>query len=267
MVFLNQGIGLDPGSAGSSPSRYEVKYIVHPRILTSIRRLIREFAQPDPFAARTPDHCYTVCSLYLDTPELKFFHQVQDGEKNRFKLRVRHYPDSPETPVFFEVKNKINNIIHKYRSPATREKAVRLLSGIGPGQATADSDPTLGQFINRMELTGARPVIRIRYRREPYESIHQDPVRLTIDTQVEYSPTPEPLLSHQEGEWNPIPVAGAIIEIKFTDRFPSWVSDLVRTFELRRRPVPKYALSVKAMLENWDRIGFELPDAKTGTGY
>ena len=59
-------------------------------------------------------------------------------------------------------------------------------------------------------------------------------------------------------------MAGSIIEIKFTERFPGWVHDLVRVFGLKQQPVPKYVLSVDyVMLEGREsalRIGgFTLP--------
>ena len=39
-----------------------------------------------------------------------------------------------------------------------------------------------------------------------------------------------------------------ILEIKFTERFPWWVQDLIRTFGLGQRAVPKYVWSVDHML-------------------
>ena len=38
-----------------------------------------------------------------------------------------------------------------------------------------------------------------------------------------------------------------ILELKFTNRFPRWMHDLVRTFELRRQSVPKYNTCVDAI--------------------
>ena len=47
---------------------------------------------------------YHVHSLYLDSPAYELYHETTEGVKNRFKLRMRFYDDSPEAPVFLEIK-------------------------------------------------------------------------------------------------------------------------------------------------------------------
>jgi hypothetical protein len=44
------------------------------------------------------------------------------------------------------------------------------------------------------------------------------------------------------------PVEGVILEIKFTDRFPSWASDIAEMFQLRQSSVPKYVMSLDRAL-------------------
>jgi hypothetical protein len=39
-----------------------------------------------------------------------------------------------------------------------------------------------------------------------------------------------------------------IVEIKFTELYPGWVRDLVRELGLKQQPVPKYVMSVDALL-------------------
>ena len=40
---------------------------------------------------------------------------------------------------------------------------------------------------------------------------------------------------------------GVILELKFSDRFPVWMRDLVDVFGLQRRSVPKYVECVNAL--------------------
>ena len=40
---------------------------------------------------------------------------------------------------------------------------------------------------------------------------------------------------------------GTILELKFTDRFPDWMGDLVRAFDLQRTSVSKYCLCIDEM--------------------
>jgi hypothetical protein len=248
-------------------SRYECKYLLSPLVVSEIREFIQPFMDPDRFATLRENHRYPISSLYLDSPDLLLYQQTVGGEKNRFKLRVRSYSDDPSTPVFFEVKRKINNIVQKHRSRIDRDSGLRFLAerlegfGFQPVSVPASD---LEVFGSHMDLAGARPLVRVRYMREAYESKGGDPVRITLDTELMHCVTFGSELSHNHGRWVSTPVNGTILEIKFTERFPSWVSDLVQIFGLRQQPVPKYAWSVDHMLmEGRESVlnvaGFTLP--------
>ena len=232
-------------------SRYECKYLLSPMIVSEVREFIQPFMAPDRFAALRENYRYPICSLYLDSPDLRLYQQTVGGEKNRFKLRVRTYSDDPSTPVFFEVKHKINNIVQKRRARIDRESGLDFLAERLDGfgfHAIAAPASELEHFGAHMELAGARPLIRVRYHREAYESRGGDPVRITIDTQLMHCVTFKTDLSHEQGRWVSTPVDGTILEIKFTELFPSWIRDLVQVFGLRQQPVPKYVWSVDHML-------------------
>jgi hypothetical protein len=248
-------------------SRYECKYLLSPMIVSEVREFIQPFMAPDRFAALRENHRYPICSLYLDSPDLLLYQQTVGGEKNRFKLRVRTYSDDASTPVFFEVKRKINNIVQKRRARVDRDDGLHFLAERLDGfgfHAIASPVSKLEYFGAHMELAGARPLIRVRYTREAYESRGGDPVRITLDTELMHCVTFKTDLSHDQGRWVSTPVDGTILEIKFTERYPSWVRDLVQVFGLRQQPVPKYVWSVDHMLlEGRESVlsvgGFTLP--------
>jgi SPX domain protein involved in polyphosphate accumulation len=207
--------------------------------------------RPDRYAAMHEGNRYPICSLYLDTDDLLLYMQTVGGEKNRFKLRIRTYSDEPSAPAYFEVKRKINNIVQKKRAALDRSRTQAILEGELDGWLQSRSRDLLGDidfFSSHMTLAGAKPVIKIRYLREAYESKGGDPVRFTIDTELMHAITLDPELSHAQGRWVATPVDGTILEIKFTERFPSWVADVVRTFGLKQQPVPKYVWSVDHVL-------------------
>jgi len=228
-------------------SRYECKYVISPMIVSELREFIRPFMQPDSFAARREGYRYPICSLYLDSADLLLYQQTVCGEKQRFKLRVRAYSDRPETPVFLEVKSKLNNIVRKRRARLDRRRALALLGG--SLEADFDGEPRelvddIDYFRHNVRLTEAKPVIRVRYMREAYESRGGDPVRITLDTELMHAITFEENVALDQGRWVTTPVRGTIMEIKFTERFPAWINDMVRTFELKQQSVPKYVRSV-----------------------
>jgi len=231
-------------------SRWECKYLISPAAVPALRQFIASFTRPDPYAAQVPGYRYAICSLYLDSDDLRLYQQTVGGEKNRFKLRVRTYSDDPATPAFFEVKSKVNNIVRKRRARMTRDEAGHWLrTGAPPRLDLRDGRADdVHYFANLQSLIAARPVMRVRYVREAYESNGGDPVRITVDTDLSHAVTLGHDLGHTAGRWVGTPVPGTILEIKFTNRFPSWIHDLVRCFGLKQQAVPKYVMSVDHML-------------------
>ncbi len=227
-------------------SRYECKYLVPDELVPLIRDAISPFVRPDRFAALKDDGRYPICSLYLDTPDLELCRKTLHGHKNRYKLRLRTYSDAADEPIYVEVKRRIDGAILKCRSRVPRAEVAEVVAGGSTATRDLLMDDSGGNdnFAVLVNATGVGPVIRVRYQREAYESIGWNPVRITFDTGIEYLVTLDPAVTHGGSGWRPTPVNGTVIEIKFTDRFPSWVGNLVRTFELKRLSVAKYCLSM-----------------------
>jgi len=233
-------------------SRFECKYLIDPLIVPGVRSFIRPFTVPDPYAARAPGRRYEVASLYLDSDDLALYRQAAAGERDRFKLRVRTYSDGAHAPVFFEVKSRINSIVSKRRACLTRDEATHWLRSGSPNGALGAGDPRLADadfFWSRQALIGARPVLRVRYKREAYESSAGDPVRVTLDNELMHSVTFGDELGFAGGRWARTPVPGVVLELKFTERFPTWIGELVRHFGLCQRAVPKYGTGLEHVLE------------------
>ena len=248
-------------------SRYECKYVISPMIVGAIRQYIQPFVRPDPFASLREGYRYPICSLYLDTDDLQLYQQTVSGEKNRFKLRVRTYSDDPARAVFLEVKRRINNIVRKRRARLTRAQADQLLGERyleGLSQLSGKLLADVEYFLHHQSLAAAKPVIKVKYMREAYESRGGDPVRVTIDTDLEHTVTLDRDLTHARGQWMLTPVNGVILEFKFTERFPSWIHELVQFFGLKQQSVPKYVMSLDHLMFKGGRsalslAGFVLP--------
>ena len=228
-------------------SRFENKYIVPAGQVEPMRRFLAPFVRPDDYARQRPGFAYPICSLYLDTPDLALYNSTVRGVKNRFKLRIRSYGDDPLMPVYAEIKRRVNGVILKRRGRLDRERVAPLLEGRLPGGdwAYPGSGPALEEFRSLVTTCGAGPFLRVRYRREAYIARAGDPVRVTFDTELSGAVTQDVDLSHGPGNWATVPLRGVIVEIKFTDFFPCWIGDLVRTFQLQKQSVPKYILCVR----------------------
>src|SRR4051812_41504691 len=108
--------------------RFELTYLVREEKALAVRNFVSFHLEPDEFAARQPEYSYPVHSLYLDSPGLETYQAVQDGHKNRFKLRIRYYSDNDQT-VYFEIKRRTNEVISKQRAGVRRDAVDALLNG------------------------------------------------------------------------------------------------------------------------------------------
>jgi hypothetical protein len=221
-----------------------------------------------PFAmSSTRYRAYVVCSVYLDSADFRLYRQTVKGECNRFKLRIRTYSDDPSSSAYFEVKKKVNKTVLKRRAELTRAQAREILNAGRPDWRHKPLHAGNGEieyFVHLAAELHARPIMRVKYRREAYEATGNEPVRITIDTDLEHSVSLDDDLGQTRGRWNPTPTGGAIVEIKFTDRFPSWVQDFVRIFGLNQQSVPKYILSLDCLMRTGraaelERAGLSLP--------
>ncbi len=109
--------------------RFELKYLIQEEIAPSIRDFVSCYLELDDFAVGRPNFSYPVHSVYLDSDDLKTHYATVNGTKNRFKLRLRYYDDKPATPVFFEVKARVDNCILKQRCGVKREAVRSLVCG------------------------------------------------------------------------------------------------------------------------------------------
>jgi len=195
-----------------------------------------------------PNLSYPVHSLYLDSDRLDLYWRTINGDKNRYKLRLRYYDANPGSPIFFEIKRRMNNCILKQRGGVRKEYISWLLSGHLPEPAHLISDDpkqlvALLRFCQLMHDTHAKPKMHICYLREAYVSA-DDEVRVTMDRQIAAEPHLE--FSVKTDMAKPFRSFEniVILELKFTNRFPNWFRELVRIFNAMQCGAAKYVESI-----------------------
>src|SRR6266571_5028038 len=112
--------------------RFELKYLIPEATALLVRDFVRSYLAMDEFSVGRPNYSYTVHSLYLDSDDLKLYWRTINGDKNRFKLRLRYYSVNQESPVFFEIKRRMNNCIMKQRGGVRHDAIEPLLTGHFP---------------------------------------------------------------------------------------------------------------------------------------
>ncbi len=235
---------------GSILSRHECKYYISERTHAAVRQFIAPFVRPDDYARRHPGNRYPVYSLYLDSLDLNLHRMSVEGQKNRFKLRVRSYAAQSDGPVYLEIKRRRDTVLSKSRTAVAVDVARDIaLRGAPSRGSDGPCDPVRGEFVSLVRRTAAVPLVRVRYQREAYESASPEPVRITFDTELAYAMSVNDASVSGSGAWHSMPVEGGILEIKFTELFPAWIRALIDRFELSRRSIPKYGLSIEAALQ------------------
>lgn len=228
--------------------RWELKYVIPEDVALALREFVSSYLEIDEYGANKPNLSYSIHNLYLDSDDLQIYWGTINGNKNRFKLRLRFYADNPnpQAPVFFEIKRRMNEAILKQRCGIHRPAVEAVLGGQLPEVKELVSQDArqlvaIQRFIELSTDLNAYPVAHVSYDREAWISPHDNSVRVTFDRNVLISPEFTARFTSEMDD--PTSVFGSlvILELKFTGRFPDWFAEMVRIFGLRQGSASKYA--------------------------
>ena len=226
--------------------RYECKYLVPESVARRIERSAAPFLAPDPYAAPRPGFTYPISSLYLDSEDLRLYRETREGLRTRFKLRIRTYSDAADDPLLFEIKRRADGIVRKWRAVVARSALPMLVAGRQvelPGTAPQHR-VWLDEFVRLMLATRARPRVLVRYDREAYVGTTDPNVRVTFDRHLRAAATSRAEVRMGGAGFHAIGERAVILELKFNDRCPAWLLQLVKRFELRRTSYSKYCAAI-----------------------
>ena len=224
-------------------SRYEFKYLIDEPCARDVREFARSYLQRDPHAIPAMRYSYPIYSLYLDSPGLTLYTATVQAQMNRFKLRIRYYDHNPAHPVFCEIKRRVNDVIRKERAMIKRQSLDDLFKGRSPcpddlvDRDDKDSYSALRHFCDLRNALHATPRIVVYYEREAWISPHDENTRVTFDRAAASAKYVNGLRPEKMDD---AMLPQVILELKFDDRFPLWMRELVRTCNLYRTKMAKY---------------------------
>lgn len=202
--------------------RFEDKYLVQGSSIGSILSYLRRFGEMDP---HSHEGKYQVTSLYLDTRDLRCYHEYMNGKKNRFKIRLRSYDEFKTSSL--ELKVKENRLSYKSRY----QGSVDLENFVLPQMP--DLSPLTYQQLKSQKFI---PTIFTRYDRYAYSL---EDFRITLDTNLSYAKfSPHPLFRHS---------SSVVVEIKGSNDYPRMIQDLLMSLRLSRTSFSKYAEGVERL--------------------
>jgi VTC domain len=227
-------------------NRYELKYVVKVDKLANIRRSLEGRLEPDRFATNGK---YVLTSLYYDSPDLVCFWAKVDGESRRRKVRIRVYesrePLNLESPVYVEIKQRVNRTTQKRRLKATYGEALQLCSGVRLDRDDVRDQRVADEVFDLAHRFDLRPTAITSYQREAWEGGWMDRgVRVTFDTDLR-SRTSQLDLSSRTAGTTLMPPGLAIVEIKVNERVPGWLVRTVAMHDMRVETISKYCRAVE----------------------
>ncbi len=237
-------------------TRYEAKYIIPRSLIPEIRAFIRPFCRPDPYAHGNPPE-YTITTLQLDDSRYSLHNAKEFGALNRFKLRARTYGTIGSTPIFAEIKAKLEDTIIKSRAVIPFEAWDReLVFGVYLPDFFRSERQEIDflQFRRLAREIGAEPKALVRYIRESYVGTLDSYARVTFDRNLQYQITASWTDFGRSGLWRSmdsaeaqgfgLPYSGVVMEVKSLSQTPVWMMDLVERFELSKRGNCKYSTAI-----------------------
>jgi SPX domain protein involved in polyphosphate accumulation len=232
--------------------RFELKYLVPIRAAEEFKRSLRAYLVPDDHGDSLGS--YYLSSLYYDGPDFCFYWEKVDGIKFRRKLRIRYY-ESPEpltadTPVFVEIKQRLNRVTQKRRVLLPYREALRLCNERQMpdknsfGHASQDA-AVLDEIASMLWQYNLHPASIVSYARQALVGTDYDiGLRVTFDTDLSYRADPL-ALQEKPSSLLLLPPDWTVVEIKVNERIPYWLTELVAAHNLNLVRVSKYCRSIE----------------------
>ena len=236
--------------------RYELKYFLPQNRIEELLQWAQPYVIPDKHAAIIENGlpCYTIQSVYYDSPDLALYFEKLDGLRDRRTFRIRSYcRPSVDTVVFLEIKYRYNTQVMKDRAPITLETVEHLLQGriqVGGIDAPFAIKKRAERFLYYYRLRNLQPMVTVKYNRNPYVGREDSQIRLTVDTNlcsIDHRGTEKLFEPYRE---EAVTLPGAVLELKFDRLMPDWMRQLVQRFDIRQQSISKYAYCIDAVVFN-----------------
>ena len=223
-------------------NRFELKYLLSADQARTFEEEIKEYLHPDEYG---DDGRYAISSLYYDTPKYLFYWEKVEGIKFRRKLRIRQYESQEilkeESPVFVEIKQRLNRVTQKRRVVLSYKDALTLCDYAKLPKSFDKKDlPVIEEIQDMVTRYNLQPSAITSYFRKAYSGNDLDMgLRVTFDSNLRYRTNDIRLESKKIGEFM-LPPDAIVMEIKANERVPYWLTELVGEHNLRLIRVSKY---------------------------
>lgn len=215
--------------------RHECKHEISYGDMLAIRQRLRAVCGMDTHAA---GGCYSVRSLYFDTPTDTALWEKQSGVSRREKFRIRYY-NGDLSFIRLEKKSKAGGLGHKDSAVLSAGEAQAIVDGRLEWMLDSGR-PLVQELYSKMRTQLLRPRTIVDYTREPFVYAPGN-VRVTLDYDIR---TGLGCTDFLRSDCVMIFAADApiILEVKWDTFLPSVIRDAVQLPDCRTEAFSKYAL-------------------------
>ncbi len=229
-------------------NRFELKYLISLKQAEALKRTLRDYMLPDTFSNASGR--YTVTSLYYDSPKYRCYWEKENGVMFRRKLRIRHYDTgeviTDETPVFVEIKQRLDRVVQKRRAVLPYIDALYLCNDRQIPACDPYDQALVEEVYAFLWQYNLIPKSIVRYERQAFiGTIYDAGLRITFDTDLSFQA--HPLHLHELRSSLPmIAPSRVVMEVKVNERMPYWLTEFIAAHNLQMVRISKYCCSIDA---------------------
>jgi SPX domain protein involved in polyphosphate accumulation len=229
-------------------NRFEMKYIITLQQAERFKSALSAYLVPDEHG--NDNGRYTLANLYYDSPDFRCYQEKMDGIRFRCKLRIRCYETdevfTEETPVFVEIKQRVDRVTQKRRAILPYSQALCLCNDRQIPEYAPEDKAIIEEIYVFLWQYNLRPASLVRYTRQAFVGTEFDiGLRVTFDTSLSFQS--HPLHLHEQSSALPmLPAHLVVMEIKVNERIPTWLTEMIAGHNLQMVRVSKYCRSIEA---------------------
>lgn len=210
--------------------RRELKFLLSESQKEAFVKDVETYIQADEFRK------YTICNVYMDTPDSRLIRKSIEKPVYKEKMRVRSYGVAKgNSKVFVELKKKYQGIVYKRRVTMPLDEAQNFIDGQACRNGQIEEE--IDYFIDYYK--GIMPAMYIAYDRQAFKGIEDEQLRVTFDDHILWRDEDISLSSEVYGK--PVLKEGqSLMEIKCGDAMPLWLTRALSNNRIYKTSFSKY---------------------------
>ena len=216
--------------------RSEWKYLLKNQDLSLLKSRVEKVLELDEHTPK--DGRYIIHSLYFDDYKDKAVNTTNAGLSERYKWRIRYYGDDL-TYIVLEKKEKKQSRCCKKSCKITVDEYNTIVNGNICELVYDTKKDLIKELAVEMMTKSLIPKVIVDYERIAYVDIVTN-VRVTFDTKISASYDLDNFLNGDYQNFYILPQGFSVLEVKFDDILPSYIRNIVESYNFTQESFSKY---------------------------